>query len=170
MPLNALGAVDVDYRCDAGDIPAMLARLTGLAVGTTVPVPPELMLEVEIALGRPCDTETMTRLGDPSPVSCPTCGGVLSQMRAVGPTRYRCQVGHAYTAEVLNNEQEANADEALRVALRIVEERITLLKNMVAADTKSERHRSAQMYRERLSEYERNAETIRTFLMKRDLT
>ncbi|MEP3023828.1 MAG: hypothetical protein ABJO80_17980 [Sulfitobacter sp.] len=47
------------------------------------------------------------------------------------PLRFRCQVGHGYTAEALAKEQEGSLDEAVRVALRIVGERATLIERMV---------------------------------------
>jgi hypothetical protein len=55
-------------------------------------------------------------------LSCPACGGVLSQIKHGSPLRFRCQVEHAFTAEVLAADQEGSLDEAVRMALRIVEE------------------------------------------------
>jgi two-component system, chemotaxis family, protein-glutamate methylesterase/glutaminase len=164
MPLGALEAADVDYRGPASDIAGILTRLVSEPLGPARPTPPELMLEVEIALGRPCDATTMEQLGDVAAISCPACGGVLSEMRANGPVRYRCQVGHAYTGEIVEHEQETSADEALRIALRIVEERVTLLQRMVR-DNAHHRPKTAEMYTERLKEAKQSADTIRKTLM-----
>jgi two-component system chemotaxis response regulator CheB len=43
-------------------------------------------------------------------------------MKAANPLRFRCQVGHAFTSDSLAKEQEGRVDEALRVALRIIQE------------------------------------------------
>jgi two-component system chemotaxis response regulator CheB len=43
-------------------------------------------------------------------------------MRGGKPLRFDCQVGHTATADVVTKEQENAVDEALRVALRIIEE------------------------------------------------
>lgn len=55
---------------------------------------------------------------------------MLSQVRGLGPLRYRCQVGHGYTAQALDAVQQTGLDEAIRVALRIVEERAVLSERM----------------------------------------
>nr|CCD32175.1 CheB methylesterase [Methylocystis sp. SC2] len=44
--------------------------------------------------------------------------------------RFRCQVGHSYTADSLAAHKEGSVDEALRVALRIMEERIVLVEKI----------------------------------------
>jgi len=48
---------------------------------------------------------------------------VLSTLKMGQPLRFRCQVGHAFAADALAREQEGQVDEAMRVALRIIEER-----------------------------------------------
>ena len=35
--------------------------------------------------------------GEPSPYSCPECGGVLWELKNGELMRFRCRVGHAYT-------------------------------------------------------------------------
>ena len=71
--------------------------------------------------GVPCriDSDVLRRIADPAALTCPHCSGVLSKVRDAKPLRFRCQVGHAYTAEVVAKEQENAVDEALRVARRI---------------------------------------------------
>jgi two-component system, chemotaxis family, protein-glutamate methylesterase/glutaminase len=167
MPVSALQSSDVDYRGSAEDLAAMLSEILRTPPGPTTPAPPELMLEVDIALGRPCTTDTLVKIADVSPLSCPACGGVLSQIRAAGPLRYRCQVGHAYTAEILNKEQEPTVDEAMRVALRIIEERVTLLERMARDDRANGRVKSAAMTDDRLDEYRGSADLLRQTLIGR---
>lgn len=169
MPLSALESTEVDYRGPAADLGAMLARLAQEAHGPARPVPRELRLEVDIALGRPCDTPTLAQLADPVAMSCPACGGVLSEIRNSRPVRYRCQVGHGFTAHVLDTEQEQPADEALRVALRIIEERLTLLNRMARDDRSNHRLKSAAMYEDRAAEFERSATVIRDALLGKDV-
>lgn len=47
-------------------------------------------------------------------LTCPNCNGVLSKVRGAKPLRFRCQVGHARTADIVAKEQENAVDEALR--------------------------------------------------------
>ena len=77
------------------------------------------------------------------------------------PLRFRCQVGHAYSADSLAKEQEGRVDEALRVALRIIEERAELVKRMADEGRSAGRRAVAEMYDERAEEYRRYAETLR---------
>ena len=55
--------------------------------------------------------------------------------------RFRCQVGHAFGADILAKEQEGQVDEALRVALRIIEERAELVQRMAADGRRNGRPR-----------------------------
>jgi two-component system chemotaxis response regulator CheB len=69
-----------------------------------------------------------TQLGEITPFTCPDCGGVLSYMNADPVNRYRCYTGHTFTEEVLLQEQNRHIEEALWVAIRMMEERKNLLK------------------------------------------
>jgi two-component system chemotaxis response regulator CheB len=64
--------------------------------------------------------------GDPSPYSCPDCGGVLWTV-AGAVEHYRCRVGHRFTREALDNEQELVIEDALWTALRALEEQASLM-------------------------------------------
>jgi len=88
-------------------------------------------------------------------------GGVLSQRRTGSPLRFRCQVGHAYTAEVLVNEKEDSVDEAVRTALRIIEERRVLLGKMAADEAQVGRATMAEHYRKRANELREHETTLR---------
>jgi two-component system, chemotaxis family, protein-glutamate methylesterase/glutaminase len=90
----------------------------------------------------------------------PGCSGVLSQIHC-RPLRFRCQVGHAFSAQALSAEQEGALDEALRVALRIVEERVTLLKRMAADALAAGRRNSHDQFQERVRELRSQAEILR---------
>ena len=124
-------------------------------------VPPELRLEVDIAAGERVDSGVLRRFADPSALTCPNCSGVLSLVRDAKPLRFRCQVGHATTAEILAKEQENAVDEALRVALRVIEERAELVSQMAEDGRISGRRAIAEMYEERAAEYRQQADTIR---------
>lgn len=161
MPLGALQACDVDYRAPLADLGPLLVELTRQEPGPRVEIPADIALEVEIALGRTSDAPTIRRLGNPVALSCPACGGVLSQLRHRPPLRFRCQVGHAYTAEALAISSEGSVDEAVRVALRIIEERITLSERMAEEAHHDGRHAAGAAYDARADESRQHAETLR---------
>ncbi|KMO28965.1 glutamate methylesterase [Methylobacterium variabile] len=162
MPRSALAAVPADACAPTDGLGAALARLVALPAGPPGPVPEDLALEVAIAAGRPgADLE---RAADPSPITCPGCGGVLSQIREGRVLRFRCQVGHAYTAEALADMQGDALEDALRVALRIVKERAELVGRMAGDARRRGNGLVAAMYEERAREYDGHVRTIRQAL------
>jgi two-component system chemotaxis response regulator CheB len=91
---------------------------------------------------------------------------VLSELKTEHPLRFRCQVGHAYTADALAKQQESAVDEALRVALRIIEERAELVHRMAEDGRQSGRVSIAQMYDSRAAEYREYADVIRRAMLE----
>lgn len=161
MPLSAMQAVTVDLSPPSDRIGDVLSELARAPAGPRLPVPPDIRLEVDIAAGERIGSRVLRRIADPSAISCPNCGGVMSAVRNAKPLRFRCQVGHAMTADVLAKEQENAVDEALRVALRIVEERAELVARMAEDGRHTGRRAVAEMYDARAAEYRQQADTIR---------
>ncbi|MDR4307594.1 chemotaxis protein CheB [Chelatococcus sambhunathii] len=161
MPRRAMEATTVDLTVRAALLGDVLSDLAREVPGPPLPIPQELRLEVDIAAGERIGAESLAAFADPAALTCPACGGVLSQMKTGRPLRFRCQVGHAYTADSLAREQEGRVDEALRVALRIIEERAELVTRMADEGRNAGRRAVAEMYDERAAEYRRYAETLR---------
>jgi two-component system chemotaxis response regulator CheB len=161
MPRAALEAVDADHVALPGDMAALLVELSALSAAEAPPPRPELRLEIEIAGGRYVSSDQLREIADPSTISCPECHGVLSEMKGEGPLRYRCQIGHAYTADAVGAAQQPQVDEALRIALRMMEERHTLVVRMAEDARISGRTAVAELYEGRADEYRRHATTLR---------
>lgn len=166
MPLRALEVTTVDLCVDGGRIGDVLSDLVCEEPGRALPVPPEVRLEVEIAAGSRVDSDILSSIAAPVPLTCPSCGGVLSKLNVTYPLRFRCQVGHAYTADDLVREQEGGVDEALRVALRILEERAELVHRMATDGRDSGRAAVAEMYEKRAAEYREYADMIRRVVLR----
>jgi two-component system, chemotaxis family, protein-glutamate methylesterase/glutaminase len=160
MPLAALEAATIDYVAPADQLAATLADLVNSEAGPPGPVTDALRLEVDIALGGRLGSAHLLDLATPSPLSCPDCQGVLSEIRESRPLRYRCQVGHAFTAEVLAAHID-QVDQAVRVAMRIMEERVTLVERMADDARQGGRGAVADLYDARAAEYRQYAETLR---------
>ena len=105
--------------------------------------------------------EGLDRIATPSPLSCPHCHGVLSEVQTPGPLRYRRQTGHSFTAETALAAQQGEVDEALMVALRVMEERVTLTRRMGREARDSGRTALAETYEARAEEYAGYAATLR---------
>ncbi len=166
MPLRALESTTVDLCVPSARIGDVLSDLVREAPGASFPIPPEIRLEVEIAAGERIGSDNLVPVANPAALTCPSCGGVLSQLKAGPPLRFRCQVGHAYTADALAKEQEGRVDEALRVALRIIEERAELVQRMAEDGRQSGRRAVAEMYDSRAAEYREYADMIRRVVLQ----
>jgi two-component system, chemotaxis family, protein-glutamate methylesterase/glutaminase len=166
MPRSALEATIIDLCVPGAGMGDVLSDLVREAPGAALPIPPEIRLEVEIAAGERIGSDNLLSVADPVALTCPACGGVLSEVRESRPMRFRCQVGHAFTGDVLAKEQEGRVDEALRVALRIIEERAELVQRMAADGRRSGRPAVAEMYQARAAEYREYADMIRRVVLK----
>ncbi|MBB4381752.1 two-component system chemotaxis response regulator CheB [Bradyrhizobium sp. CIR48] len=166
MPLRAMEATTVDLCVPGAGMGDVLSELAREQAGAVLPIPPEIRLEVQIAAGERIGSDNLVAMADPVALTCPACGGVLSEVTEARPMRFRCQVGHAYTADALAKEQEGRVDEALRVALRIIEERAELVHRMASDGRRSGRAAVAEMYEARAAEYREYADMIRRVVLK----
>ncbi|MCP3468761.1 chemotaxis protein CheB [Bradyrhizobium sp. CCGUVB1N3] len=166
MPRRALVATTIDL-CMAGTaIGDVLSDLVREPAGVALPIPADIRLEVEIAAGNRIGTNSLATMADPVALTCPGCGDVLSEVKGSRPMRFRCQVGHAYIADTLAREQEGRVDEALRVALRIIEERAELVQRMASDGRRGGRSAVAEMYDTRAAEYREYADLIRRVVLQ----
>ncbi len=166
MPRSAMQVSMVDLAVPSARIGDTLSELTLEPAGPGAPVPPDIRLEIDIAAGERVDSEVVQRIADPAALTCPTCGGVLSAVRGAKPLRFRCQIGHGLTAAAVAKQQENAVDEALRVALRIIEERAELVTRMASDAQNAGRPAVADMYGDRAEEYRQNADVIRRAVLK----
>lgn len=70
--------------------------------------------------------------GTSSVYACPDCGGVLWELEDEDQLRFRCRVGHAYTAEGTLDAQGESVEAALWTALRALKERAQLAERLAA--------------------------------------
>ena len=160
MPRAALEAVAPDEVAFASELGALLAQISATEAGEKIPCPDSLLLEVEIAAGSRLGSQALRQIAEPSALSCPDCQGVLSEMQDGPPLRYRCQIGHAMTAEILEA-HHGQVSEAMRLALRIMEERVTLVTRMAQDARSAGRTAVAELYETRAAEYGRYAGVLR---------
>ena len=166
MPLAALEAAPVDRSAHAADLALSLRELVAQPAGPPPPPPADIALEVEIAAGSAIDRTAFALLSKPTTLTCPDCGGVMSEMLGDRPVRFRCQVGHAYAGKILLNRQEHEVDEAMRVALRIIKERATLVERMGRDASTTGRAAMAETYETRAAEYRSCADVLRTAVLR----
>jgi two-component system chemotaxis response regulator CheB len=170
MPLSALNSVAVDYSLPVAEIPALLVRL----VGEPAPEPPpglglvgDPAKEADMAELDPDAVHDHHRPGTPSAFACPECGGTLWEIHDGELLRFRCRVGHAYSAQTLMADQADGLESALWTALRALEEQGALAQRM-ADRARSRGHAGvASEYERQVRDATEHAETVRRVLLRR---
>lgn len=168
MPRNAIETVDVDYIVRLNQIPKLLQQLVPQEVaGNGVGGSRQLMKETEIAELDMDAIEDENRPGTPSTFACPECGGVLWELSGEKILRFRCRVGHAYTANSLSVEQSEQMEGALWAAMRALEEGASLALRMAEKAARSKHRRAERRYRDRAASKMQQAEALRRLIVER---
>jgi hypothetical protein len=103
--------------------------------------------------------------GPPSAMTCPECGGALWELGNGRLTKYRCHVGHSYTARGLMAAQAEDLEAALWSALRALEESAALRRRMARRSQQGNWASLAQEYEKQAAEAEGRAELLRRILL-----
>jgi two-component system chemotaxis response regulator CheB len=146
MPRSAMNHVQADYVVPLARIPSLLIELVPQHVvsgsGNGAGKERQLANEVKYAEADMATIEDEARPGTPSQFACPECGGVLWELEQECMLRFRCRVGHAFTAQSLDAEQREAVEGALWAAIRALEESASLAKQMA---TKAEQNKTPKM-------------------------
>ena len=105
-----------------------------------------LKVETEIIrmVGRPADIH---RLGAPVPLTCPDCGGPILEIADGGIPRYRCQVGHGFTAPVMLAGRLESVERELWHLVSSLEEAARVADTLARASKKARRSSRAAAFR-----------------------
>lgn len=169
MPTNALAEVEVDYRLPIDKMGDTIRHIVEQPAADIETVPADIKKEVNIA-GQPMSAisgeERLDQLGHRAAMSCPECNGPLWQIDADKMTRYRCHVGHGFTAKALMASQDAALEKALWVAMRTMEERASMALFMAKKEEERGRSQSAQVYEEQSQTSKAHAQMIHKLLLQ----
>jgi len=168
MPRSAIHHVRVDHVAGAAELGKLIAECVNDPVdeGGTRPVPDD-MREVDYATADLGAIESPEEHpGVVSAFSCPDCGGVLWQIQEGEFVRFRCRVGHGWTADALVAEQADQVDDALWAALRALEERASLLQHMSARYKRSGSEMLSTRFRARAEQMEERARLVRDLVIR----
>jgi two-component system chemotaxis response regulator CheB len=152
MPLNAIRAADPDHVVAVSAIGNLLTRLAQMPADVPpgdVAVPEDVRIEASIAKEIEARHAGVTELGDPSLFTCPECHGVLLEVRAGRPKRYRCHTGHAYTQESLLADLDLKIEDALWSVIRALNEKEFLLRQLEGEEATAARQTHAAETRRR---------------------
>lgn len=164
MPKSAIAQVEVDYVLPTVEIASTLIEQAGesINVAEIADLQPEAdPVNQDIAAFEQGETPgNMT-----STITCPTCGGVMWEIDKGNGMRFRCHVGHAYSADSLMSEQAATVESALWSAVRILEEQAALSKRLANRARENQQMRSERQFLERSHDSEKQAAIIRDIIL-----
>ena len=147
MPANALEYADPQHCLPVEKIADLIAHL---AHGEG-PVTREESMEDTHREYESIEAAT-AELGPPTALTCPECGGALWDVTEGGLVRFRCHVGHSYSAASVLTQQSEDLERSLWTAVRALQERAAMARRV------ARRMRSAPHSRSRLEEQARRAE------------
>jgi two-component system chemotaxis response regulator CheB len=163
MPDNALRHLVPDHVLPASDIGTVLAKLARQEVDAGLAPPPSHLIHLENQIAqnqrKPVDYHA-EGVGEPSGFSCPDCQGSLSELDRSGD-RYRCRVGHAWSAQALLNAQGDEFERALWMALRSLDEKANLAAKMRDNAISRGSNRLAERYSQLATEAMTAADVLR---------
>jgi two-component system chemotaxis response regulator CheB len=170
MPTSVMQDIRVDYSLPVSEIGPLLTKLTKepLPEEGGYPLAEEVEIEAKIA-GQEMDSgeliASVERLGRVSKLTCPECQGALWEINDADLLRFRCHVGHAFSAESLSDGQSERLEVALWSAVRALEEQMILAQRIVERARKANHMRAVTMFERRAEEAERNSGIIRQLLL-----
>jgi two-component system, chemotaxis family, protein-glutamate methylesterase/glutaminase len=171
MPQSAVAGDHPDFVVPVGDIGNLLfelARDKAGEEGRAETIPDELDAELRWANVDLAGSAVIEPpVGVPSGFTCPECHGGLWEIHDEGFPRYRCRVGHGFSAESLLVTQRADVEAALWTAYRALEERGALLRRL--AERAHARHAeiTAEHFRVEAGDIGRQADLLRALLWSR---
>lgn len=168
MPLLALKRANPEHVVPLADLPALLDSLAHQPAGEPRPVPRSIKYEVDIARDGRSSMDAMDGLGPRSVLACPDCGGVMWEIDEDDVVRYRCHVGHTYTAELMSVALDESLRRALASAQRALEERVALARKLYKQAVDSGHRLLAENWSQKAREFEREMDVIRDSIRRVD--
>jgi two-component system, chemotaxis family, protein-glutamate methylesterase/glutaminase len=119
--------------------------------------------EVEMSRTESGNIGRLNEIGELVPLTCSECGGPLWQIKDERMTRFRCRVGHAYTAQALAAEIGDAVERSLWVAVQMMDERT--LEHLAATEQEKDHRRRSGSFRDKATETREHAERLRQLLL-----
>lgn len=169
MPESALEYVGADHCLPMEKIAPLLVRLSGEPAKEegVYPVPDDMELESRIAGLDPSAIDSDERPGELSRFTCPECSGPLYEIRSGDLVRFRCRVGHAFTAESMLYDKYNEVEKALYAALNTLEESALMADRLAARSHEHQHGHAAARFERRAENARQQARIIREVLTEK---
>ncbi len=170
MPLSAMRAVKVDHVLPVEEMAGAVMELlmkTGARHRTASTAKKKKPRAEAPSPEQPSShaLQSGAMKGSPAPFTCPDCGGSLWELKEHGLVRYRCHVGHGFTAESLLTGNDDKLEETLWSALRAIEELIELRNRMLERAKGQHLDMLSSSLEREIAELQERATTLRRLLL-----
>lgn len=169
MPMSVMQDIRVDYSLPLREMAVLLHKLSRQTAEQEgeYTVAENIEIETRITQQEMESDEMLAsieKLGKVSKLTCPDCHGALWEIND-GMLRYRCHVGHGFSAESLSDGQSQMLEVALWSAVRALEEQMLLAKRIIERARKANHMRAVRMFEKRAEQAEASSSVIRQLLL-----
>lgn len=164
MPRRALAAVPDARQATLAELGPLLARLAAEPAPEPPPVPEGLRIEARLTQRAMQSEDWQEVPSHATDYTSPECSGAIREIEDEPVRRYRCRVGHAYSADDLVAAKGEGVEETLWVAMQTLQERGQMLEAMAEEDRHRGWTRTAAGYEERARESRAAAERLRELI------
>ena len=165
MPASAARVAGADVVASAIQLGAEVVRLAGQKVPRGPGLAPDATtVEEAEADADPAGAVLGAPIGPPSGFVCPDCSGALFVAAEQPVLRFRCRIGHGWTADGLVAQQDVTVETALWTAVRTLQEKAELAERLARRADGDSRPMSAGEFRRSAREAHASARILRDVL------
>ncbi len=158
MPLSAIRNVEIDHCCALEEIAPLLVRLAAEETKETKSHARKMSAEKEGIAKEPPPARTQISL------ACPECNGPLYETKDGQIAHFKCNVGHAFSPESLSEAHAEALERALWTALRTLNERVTLHRQLLRRQRNKGEEELLQRFEDSVKTAERDIELLREII------
>ena len=168
MPRSAQRHVNFDHILPARAIGSILAELSEQEVNLQAapPVPQDIKIELAMTEQTMNGIEGNKELGRGTMFTCPDCGCVLSEIEHDDLQRYRCHVGHSYTAEAMMISQSESLEHSLWAAIAALQQRAKLCESLLERARASKLTHTIRDLERQIRESYKHAAVLRRMVLR----
>ena len=165
MPLSAIQNVSVDHVRPLDGIVPTIMKTLGDQVRSSNGDRTDEELDIEIRKVQMDPTlDYEAQIGQPSGFTCPECAGGLWEVKEGPLVRYRCRVGHAYSADSLVSAYGSSVEAALWAALRSLEENASFSRRLARRADSMNQRIALERFEAQAARASEHANTLRAIL------